>query len=722
MPVPSSAGLVYEFATFRLDVNARQLLSADRSVPLTPKAFDLLVTLVEHRDRLLDKDELMQRLWPDTVVEEANLAQNVFMLRKALGDNQDGQQFIATIPKRGYRFVAQVREISAPHAEMLRVPSPNVSRLLAGALAVLVVAVIAAGWFLSRVSGTGKSIQPPPVRLSVVLPRDITLDTRNGPALSHDGRQLAFVASGKDGRRLIWIRSLESATQRPLAGTESGEFPFWSPDGQSFGFFANSALKKTTISTSAPQTLCAVENGRGGAWNTDGTIVFGRIGAGLVRIPQSGGTPTRLTEPNASRHELEHLWPQFLPDERHLLYAVRRRSGSGSPQTMAGISSEIHVVSLDGTLDRTVLAGPVRAEYAADHVLFDTGYDDTDSSAILMAQRFDASRLALTGEAVQLADHIKKAPSTPNVLFSASPTGQISYASATAKTDIQLTWYDRSGRELGPIGEPGDRSPWFSPDGTRIAVQRTAADKVTIWILGTSQNTSSHLTFVGEDYSAVWSPDGARIVFSSSRDPAGLYMRAADGTGSDERLSNSTPGMRAFDWSPDGRLLVVGVEAPRTLSDLLLLPLSTGQQPQVFLRTGASEHMGRVSPNGRWMAYASDDTGDYEIFVQPFPSGSGKWQITQGGGAQPAWRRDGAELFYLAPDKRLMAVPVNSGGPTFQFGSPQPLFLTRVRERIVSDRNHYAVTSDGQRFIVNGEIQGSVPQTITVVLDAFSRR
>jgi dipeptidyl aminopeptidase/acylaminoacyl peptidase len=338
-----------------------------------------------------------------------------------------------------------------------------------------------------------------------------------------------------------------------------------------------------------------------------------------------------------------------------------------------------------------------------------------------MAQPFDANKLQLTGEPFPIAEEVGYNARNYRAFFSVSDAGMLAFLSTTF-TDTQLAWFDRGGKQLAPVGmRAADSSLRLSPDEKRVAVSRfdLQGGSADIWLIDLARNTTSRFTFdPADENSPIWSPDGSRIVFSSNREGvSNLYQKLSSGAGNDEALLKSAEPKTPYDWSPDGRFILYGVLSPKTSGDLWLLPLFGDQKPAPFVQTEFNEIQGRFSPDGRWVAYASNESGTYQVYVQSFPSSGSKWQVSTNGGAQPQWRRDGKELFYLAPDRKLMAVEVNGAGPTFVPGVPKPLFEPRVSAVFPSITTYYSVTGDGQRFLVNTLVGESTPVPFTVVLN-----
>jgi serine/threonine protein kinase/Tol biopolymer transport system component len=526
----------------------------------------------------------------------------------------------------------------------------------------------------------------PETRTEIVTP---STSDQQSFALSPDGRQIVFVASS-DGPQRLWLRRLDATSVQPLAGTEGAAYPFWSPDSRSVGFFADNKLKRIDIGGGSPQTL--TEAGvRGGAWGPDGTILFTRTAASpLSRIPASGGEPVIVTKLDKQN---SHRFPQFLPGGKQFLFQVL------DPQT-----GGIYLGSLDSSETKRLAAADTAGAYLPN------GWLLFIRAGTLQAQRLDLARRELTGDPVTVADPVTFEPATSAGGFSVSATGLVAYRSG-GTGQRQLVWFDRSGKTLGTMGGPDANAllaPRLSPDGRRAAVSRMVQGNVDIWLLDATRTT--RFTFDASlDRYPIWSPDGSQIVFDSTRKGRrDLYLKASNGAGGEEPLLESAQDKVATDWSRDGRFLVYQSNDPQTAWDIWVLPMEGDRKPFLFLKTNFAEYRGRLSPDGRWMAYTSNESGRYEIYVRPFrgiPSGaasSGQWQVSTSGGIYPLWRADGKELYYIAPDGKLMAVPMTASSATIEPGTPVALFQTRLFGGGIDVNSgiQYDVTGDG-RFLMN---------------------
>jgi Tol biopolymer transport system component len=535
---------------------------------------------------------------------------------------------------------------------------------------------------------------------SVVPPEDTVFSTAGKWLdVSPDGRWLVFSAVRANGQSVLWLRALDSTMARPIVGTEGGFSPFWSPDSRFLGFFAGGQLKKIDVFGGAPQVLCEGGGGFGGSWNRHGVILFSTK-TSLERISVGGGSATAVTRLDTEREEIAHTWPVFLPDGRHFLYRIRSSSDA---------YTGIYVGSIDAPSQR------VRLVSADSNPMYVTGYLLFGRAGTLFAQAFDPLRARLIGEPLPVAEQVVQNGESGHVSAAVSASGLLVYRAADLQ---QLTWLDRRGRELGPLGPAGVyRDPSLSPNGDRVAVSRL--DSLTgteaIWIIDAVRETAARLTVnAARDTSPVFSSDGRHIAFSSNRGGNGwhLYQKTLDGSQAEERLPDAI-GSTPTDWSRDGRFLVFESLAPGAKRNLSVLPLTGDRKPFVILHKAKR---GQLSPDGRWMAYESGETGMVETYVCSFPAGNGKWQISQGGGTEPKWRGDGQELFYLAPDGTLASVGVRTTSE-FAADPPHTLFKTALigGPTGVFGRNRYDVTADGEWFLLLYPIGGPASSALTVV-------
>ncbi|HXD16455.1 MAG TPA: protein kinase [Vicinamibacterales bacterium] len=563
--------------------------------------------------------------------------------------------------------------------------------------------------------------QEPVERLSLLPPLNVKpagLSSGGGPAISPDGRRLAFVAAAADGKRVLWVRALDRLGAEPLSTTEGAAYPFWSPDSQSIGFFAEGKLKTVAAAGSPSQTIADALQPRGGSWGKDDVIVFSaNAGERWYRVAASGGAaaPMTIEAPNT-----ESYWPFFLPDGRHFLFF-------GRPEKPG-----IYVASLDSTASTLVLAEHVGVAYAQPgYLLTLAGLARNSEDRTLVALPFDADHLRITGPESIVAEHVAYETLFARGAFASSQNGRIAYQTEYVPP-TQLLWFDREGRQLGGLGgSNGYRKPSLSPDEKTVAVERLdpTTEGTDIWLLDTTRGVASRLTVhPAPDWSPVWSPDGRRVVFTSPRDalPPNLYQQDARAAGPGEFLLSGHRVVHPRDWSSDGRFLVYDALDPKTQWDLLILsmaPAATGtsRTSVPFLQTEFNEHTGQFSPDGRLLAYVSDESGTLEVYVAPFPATGDRWRkrISSSGGVQPRWRHDGKELFYIAPDGTLMAVAVATA-PTFDAGSPSALFKSRLAglDSLITNPigANYAVSANGQRFLMTSITEQTPPASVTLLL------
>ncbi len=692
------------FGPFRLEPEANRLLR-DGTVVLTGKAVDTLVVLVRHRDRVVEKDELIKVVWPDAFVSEDSLTQSISMLRKALGDDSSQPEFIATIPRRGYRFIGALDEagetaapavaaaIAAP-APVPGTPTRSWRPLLWGAVSVAVV--------LAVVARTMDAPRAVPARRAVRFEQTAPAGTMltSGGALSTDGRHLAFVARhSQDGKTRLWVRALESARARALAGTEGAFKPFWSPDGQWIAFFADGRLKKINVAGGPPQTVATVGyRPSGGTWSSQDLILYSDRMSPIYAVSASGSAQVNaVTSFDAARREIAHYEPQFLPDGRHFLYFVDsiEREHEGT-----------YVGSLDGGPGTRLLDGAsLPVTYAPpDHLVF-------VRDQVLMAQPFDVARLRLSGNAVPLGGDLAS-----KSLALSTAAGLISFGGDA--TSEHLAWFDRTGRPLGALAMSANlHNPVISPDQRQLL-----GDNNGVWLFDLERGAS---TRIADGSLPVWSADGTGIVYTARREQgsADVVHRSIMGQHEDEELLVRSREMKlSGDWSRDGRHFVYVGSDPATRLDVWVL---TGGEktPKPFLRTTFNEMHPRLSPDGRWIAYASDESGAWEVYVQAFPAGGAKRAVSVGGGAEPHWTRGGRELVYVTADGAMMSVDVAMRGGMLEPAKPKPLFRVPLSGDITQYRNHYTATADGERFLVlTADESTREPISVVVNWDALIGR
>jgi Tol biopolymer transport system component len=526
------------------------------------------------------------------------------------------------------------------------------------------------------------------------------------PAVSPDGRHIAFIAN-VDGKTGLWIRDLDSPTPRLLAGTEGAISPFWSPDSRYVGFGADGKLKKIDITGGPPLTICDAPSLRGGAWNKNDVIVFNPTAgpSGLFRVSAAGGTPTPVTELDKSRNESSDRHPWFLPDGRHFLYMGRSRE----PEKTAVFVGDLESPA-EKQARKRVVSGDTTAVYAA-ATGNSAGYLLFMRDRTLMAQPFNAEKLATSGEAVPVAEQVDHSVNLFGV-FGVSQTGVLAYMSGGASGGVQITWFDRSGRPAGTVGPRGTIG-WasLSPDGTTVATDPRDGPGVSdLWLHDLTRGATSRFTFGDNALSPIWSPDGARIIFNApAKNGNNMFVRNANQTGQEEVLGDS-PAQRPTDWSRDGRYIIA--DQPAT-GGIWVHPQFGDKKPFAYGHPGFRENDAKLSPDGKWLAYMSNESKRNEIYVLSFPTPEGgKFQISTDGGRIPVWSRDGRELYFISANNKMMAVKINTAGGKFQASVPQPLFDIRMS----AGTANFDVSKDG-RFLIPTVVGEASNVPMTVVLN-----
>ncbi|HVH29711.1 MAG TPA: protein kinase [Vicinamibacterales bacterium] len=522
-------------------------------------------------------------------------------------------------------------------------------------------------------------------------------------AISPDGRRLVFVAF-RSGQPQLHLRSLDADTAQPLNGTEGATIPFWSPDGRSVGFFSNSQMKRIDLDGRLIQTLASALPGQGGTWGPDGVILFAPTQTGpLFRVPASGGEPVAATRLAAGQSA--HRFPSLLPGGRQFLFYA-----TGTTETRG-----IYLGSFASQETARLTDADTAGVYVTPGwLLFARG-------GALVARRFDPVRRELNGDPVTVAESVAAVgPSIPRGGFSVSATGVIAYRTSITSLS-QLTWFDRTGKVLGTLGEP-DRASLnveLSPDGRRAAVLRTVQNNADVWLIDPARTMRFTVDTGTENY-PVWSPDGDRIAFLSEVDGGYALSQGASGVPGANELLFASPLIKIpTDWSHDGRFLLYFEANLKSGADLWALPLDGDRKPSPFFSTGFAELWGQFSPDGRWVAYQSNESGRPEIYVRPFPGPGGQWLVSTSGGTYPRWSADGKELFYLAPDGRLMAASIAAKGATLDVAAPAALFQTRIvggGAALVGIRQQYDVAPDG-RFLINVPTESAATPPITLILN-----
>jgi len=581
--------------------------------------------------------------------------------------------------------------IAAPTAQPLKT---RAAWIVAGALALALAAVGALA--LRRSPETAA----PLMRFELPLPPGVVWNEISFPVVSPDGSRIAFSAIDlKQHKTLLFIRALDSTAAQPISGTEDANSPFWSPDGKQVAYFSQGNLRKVDIAGGAPQIVCATPGlsvGWRGSWSAEGKI-FLTVSGRLEQVSAHGGEVTDVLQADPAREETDFSPPQLLPDRKHFLFQV----GSRRPEYAGAYA---------GTFERS---GRTRILTTDTSPMFSPpGYLLYARGATLIGQRFDWKSQRLQGEPVTVASQVWVPPLIVGRYagFSASESGVVAYRSA--EEDITpLVWFDRQGKRLGTVGEPGSyTNPSLSPDGKRLAVGRAdpATGRRDIWIIDLERGSSGRFTFdPSDDMNPAWSPDGSRIAFSSDRKGArNLYVKSASGAGEEELLLESGANKSVLNWSADGRIIAYG------RAGIWGLTLAPERKTAVIVAERGADQIS-FSPDGKWIAYRSFDSGVSEVYARPFPGGTGKWQISTSGGSDPYWSRDGKEVFYMN-ENSFMAVKVQASASGLEAGKPAKLFEAPVRP---TRRNRFVASPDGQRFLIATTSEQASSAPIEVVLN-----
>jgi eukaryotic-like serine/threonine-protein kinase len=575
------------------------------------------------------------------------------------------------------------------------------------AWAIAVVALITVGALLAEPYFVPAPAPPVASRFLIELPPEATLLSGTSaspfPTVSPDGRYIVFAALSGGVPRL-WLRPIGLLAAQPIAGTDgiapTNSNPFWSADSRFIGFFAGGKLKKVAVGGGPPQILCdAVGDSIAGTWNQDDVILFENSGS-VHRVAAAGGVSTPVRMPDKSKDAGTYKFPYFLPDGQHFVYVA------------GGSKPEVRLGALESTDDKSLFATNSRVLYAPpNHLLF-------VRDGTLMAQPFDARNLSLTGDVFPIAEQIAFNPGTGAAALSVSTNGTLVYRANAAAATTELTWFDRSGKNLGIVRAKGNfQQPRLSPDQSRVAVRRLDGGNGDIWLIDLLRGTSSRFTFdPGDDQWPIFSSDGKQIAFASNRDFAwGLYIKSATGGGAEE-LIHKVEGSPAWvdNWSSDGKVLLYETVLPATGRDSWALSMTGERRSYPVVNDKFTQQGSRLSPDGRWILYLSNESGRFEVYVQAFPPSGGKWQVSVDGASASGgnWRDDGKEIVFQASDGKMMAVDVKLGA-TFEAGIPRPLF--QVPGPIIADR--YAMSPNAQRFLFPLAPQSGDRPTLTTVLN-----
>jgi eukaryotic-like serine/threonine-protein kinase len=720
------------------------VVRSGKTTHIEPKVMEVLVYLAEHPGEVVSKDEILKAIWGDTFVTENALTRCITELRRVFDDDVRAPHVIQTIAKSGYRLIADIHKIAGKGSELspagdavsLRpgaaTAAPDRAGLYSRVFMLLGIGALVGGaisglvvWNLRT---TPLPSPRPSTRFVISLPTElaglpIARQHRSAAtgglaiALAPDNTHLVYALANQAGQSQLYLRTMDKLEATPIQGTEDGFGPFFSPDGSTLGFFAAGKLKKVSLHGGTPVVLCDAPKSFGATWVPDDTIIFAPGGdAGLVRISAAGGTPQLLATPDPLKGEGSYVWPEVLPGGKSVIFTVRL-SGSANEHNQIGVRS------LETGHQTVLLKNATGARYAAANadpgapgfLVFTRAPDMVGLSgrhgATLWAVPFDTQSLELANASPMPVAEGVMVTYWGVAQVSFSPRGGLVYIQGEHAVASRLMWVDRRGAtEPLPLPARIYNHPGLSPDGRSIAVG-IGSD---IWVSDLARGTLNRLTLEHKNYWPLWTHDGNRVAYASNRDgPMNLFWIKADGSGGEERLTkeqNCSP----VSFSRDGKWLAF-YEFPFNFGgnyDIWLLPLDGERKPRRLLSAPFVERSPVFSPDGQWLAYASDESGRLEIYVQPFPGPGRKWPISNEGGREPLWSRNG-ELFYRMGDK-MMAVDVKTS-PMFSAGKPKVLFEGRYQD---GGHANYDVTPDGQRFLMVAEPEPA-PTQLHVVLEWF---
>jgi DNA-binding winged helix-turn-helix (wHTH) protein/Tol biopolymer transport system component len=732
VPTQPDQSTRYEFDGFTVDLGHNALLQGKAVIPLPSRAFDALVYLIENRERSVPKDELIAEIWQGVVVTEDSLVHAISVLRRTLGDERHDPKYIQTIPRRGYRFVGSAQAVDLPpSAERAGTESAGTESASTGSagtgsaagtrptesadpaparaaaapagplrlawptvLASAALALVASiGFEIARDSGE----RQPPSSLFLYQPAPPNTAIDSGGIVSPDGRYLAFIARDETtGQSSLWLRALSSDSAIRLPGTAGASKPFWSPDSRRIAYFAKGELRVTDIDGAAPRTLTPVFAAAGGSWGPDDTILFAEWSSGLYAIPVSGdgGLETIVTLDREAK-DIAYAWPQFMGDSRRYLYQIMSLDPDRSG-IYAGDRATQQSVKLLGTTSPAILAPP-------NHLL----HVEND---LLIAEELDPERSTLTGRAFVVARDVAEPTLAADNALSAS-ADLLAFQQDIRREN--LAWYDRDGRRLATLATPTALyNPRLSPSGMHLVGTGAVTTDPGLWLV--SLDREEYLRLETDAIGPVWSPDGRRVAFTS-RDGSAIYVRAVDDATERQQLLTGDGVKILSDWSPDGRALVYSRFEDGNDLDLWLVDIATaGTRP--WLATAHSETQARISPDGRWVAYASDETGAFEVYVARYPDFGDRQQISLTGGGQPQWRADQGEIYFLAPDKTIMAAALGEAWPQ-EPALPRRLFPAEIAGDVGDARDHFSASGDGSRFLVVGASSHDDDRAITIMVN-----
>lgn len=718
-------GLVFRFGTFEADAGNGTLTRSGSTVKIQDQPFRVLIQLLEQPGTVITRDQLRQLLWGDETFVDFDASLNVILkkLRAALRDDSENPRFIETVPRHGYRFIAPVAvaepgsnradagPIRRTDPDVQRVGSPDARvgrRWWAGALqltAVSALAALATLLVMSREPASPDSV--PVVRSQVRAPLNTDFLPTN-LALSEDGRMLAFVASASTGApAALWVEAMNSGSTRRLTGTEGATLPFWSPDGQNIGFFAHGKLWRIGSDGGPPQPLCDAALGRGGTWSRDGVIVFAPdLTSPLQRISAAGGAAMPVAPPGSQTGTIPAWWPQFLPDGQHFVFWSHSDKNTGV--------DGIYLAALGANDRRLLTATETEGLYANGQLLY--VHDQH-----LLARSFDALRLTLGTASETVAEGIRVQEGMHLADFTASRNGLLAYFAGSANRGWPMVMYDRSGKPDGRIAGPQDiyLYPRFSPDGKRLAIsiERPEISLDDVWIIDVQRGMRTRVTFGnGDSTHPVWSADGDTLYYASNgsdRVPH-IYARLANGAGEEKPvLASAGVSEVPMDVSKDGRYLAYARREIGKYWEVWILPLSGKGNPYPLARLPQADVTDPTfSPDGTLVAYSTNETGRFEIYISGF-GGAGKWEVSSGGSTDPAWAPDGTRLYFMDDAENVMYVDVRTTDGAV--GMSKPVMF--VPSAASHTPRPLAVAPDGRLLVDHNHDEPTSPQTVTLLIN-----
>jgi eukaryotic-like serine/threonine-protein kinase len=733
-PTDSGSPFVYRFGSFEVHLASHQLLKAGRVIHLQEQPLRLLMLLLERPGELCAREELRKRLWSnETFVEfDDGLNTAIQKIRQVLGDEARNPRFVETVPRQGYRFIAPVHVdpssiwlldekkvpveearpvevvpvpavpapiIAEPPAAIPSKPWPPILRRVLGCLAILV-AGLCGGWWISR--NTMPVPSPAVLRLTIAPPAGMELrhGIRGGSAISPDGTTAVFAAT-RDAKHQLWLRRLDSQEIRPLAGTDGGVLPFWSPDGKSIGFQSAGKIRRLDLASGTVFDLATATRPTRGSWTGNGTILFATGSGGpIMRVSADGGNASPVTSDSWGGA----LWPYAIPGSGRFLFYH-----NGSRRIQLGVIPDSRNREKDPPPPpAAILASESGGVFApaynghAPQLLWLKG-------STLLSQDFDPERGTLSGDIHAVAEEVGTADRGRIMDLTLSSNGVLLYGAGNS-LHSRLGWFRRDGTLIEHVGEASViSSARLSMDGKRALVER--GNPRNIWIYDFERSLQTRVTFEPE-WSGwpVWSPDSSDIAYSGERDgQIGLYRRSVRGGLPESKLTGGGFNDFLYDWSPNGSTLIYCEVNPRTKLDLWMLPLNGDGKPRPFLNSAFNEDAAQFSPDGRWVVYVSDESGRNEIYVTRFPSAEGKWQISTDGGSLPRWTASG-EIFYENGSGQIVLVKAKPGSRGFEWSAPRPLFAN------TSPGRAFSVAPQGDRILMIVPAANRSPNELTVVV------